>query len=154
MKFKNIKKKSPPAGGNNTKFPSNSRSITENFKSSFPKINHATLFKIYGGALRLFVVLIFAVAVVVVGYDLQKNLQTKQNIDQQRESLNKDLNFWISFLAKHQNYPDAYFQAAVLEYKLRDSSKAKMYLEKGLSLDPNSENGRKIKEFLKNKLYF
>src|SRR3989344_5027434 len=121
MKFKNIKKKSPPAGGNNTKFPSNSRSITENFKSSFPKINHATLFKIYGGALRLFVVLIFAVAVVVVGYDLQKNLQTKQNIDQQRESLNKDLNFWISFLPKHKIYPNDYFKPPVLDFSLGNS---------------------------------
>jgi len=89
-----------------------------------------------------------------VGLDFQNNLQIKQNIDSQREVMDRDLNFWKDFISKHQNYRDAYFQASILEYRLGDTSKAKMYVEKGLSLDPNSKNGRKIEEFLKNKFYF
>lgn len=143
MKFKNIKKE-----GKAKKSPSNSRSIPANFKFSFPKINHVILLKIYHTSLKIFIILVFIVAVVVVGFDFQRNLQAKQNIDIQRKALDKDLNFWESFTSKHQDYRDAYFQASILEYKLGDTSKARMYVQKGLSLDPNSEDGRKIEAFL------
>ena len=146
MKFRNIKKKTKKE-----KSPSNSRTITEHFWLSFPKINSAKLLKLYGGVLKIFVVLIFMVAVVIVGFDFQKNLQIKQNIDSQRETLTRDLNFWENFIAKHKNYRDAYFQASILEYRLGNISKAKMYTEKGLSLDPSSADGKKMEQFLVNK---
>jgi len=123
----------------------------ERFNLSMPKINPVKLFKLYGGILKVLVVFTFIAAVIVVGLDLQKNLQTKQSIDSQRNALTKELSFWEDFTAKHQNYRDAYFQASILEYKLGDTSKAKMYIEKGLSLDPNSENGKKLEQFLMNK---
>lgn len=135
MKFKNIKN-TPPVSVKKNQSPSNSRSITEK------------LLKLYGGILKIFVVFIFIVAVVIVGYDFQKNLQIKQEVDLQREALAHDLNFWEDFISKQQNYRDAYFQASILEYKLGSTSKAKMYVEKGLSLDPNSQDGKKIEEFL------
>lgn len=149
MKFKNIKKKVYLK-----KSPSNSRSIPAKLsflKFSFPKINYAILFKTYRGALKAFVATIFIIAAVIVGIDFQKNLQLKQNIDSQREIVNHGLNFWKDFIIKHQNYPDAYFQLSALEYRLGDISNAKMYLEKGLFLDPNSVNGRKIEQLLVNK---
>jgi hypothetical protein len=62
-----------------------------------------------------------------------------------------DLNFWENFISKHQDYRDAYFQASILEYKLGDTSKAKMYAEKGLFLDPTSAEGKKLEQFLVNK---
>lgn len=143
MKFKNIKKKIYKK-----KSPSNSRTITEpkGFTFSFPKINPI---KLYGRALKVFVVSIFMFTAIIVGYDLQKNLQTKQNIDSQREILIRDLKFWNDFISKNQNYPDAYFQAAVLEYRLGEISKARKYVEKGLFLEPNSIDGRRIEQFLK-----
>lgn len=145
MKFKNIKKKKK------IKSPSNSRKITEHFKLSLPKINYATLLKIYGKILRVFVAFVFILAVIVVGLDLKNNLQTKQGIDSQREVLARDLKFWEDFISRKQDYRDAYFQASILAYKLGNTSKAKEYVEKGLSLDPNSENGKKLKKFLANK---
>jgi hypothetical protein len=63
--------------------------------------------------------------------------------------LENDLIFWQDFIAKHDNFRDAYFQASILEYKLGDITKAKMYNEKGLTLDPNSTDGRKIENLLK-----
>lgn len=143
MKFKNIKKKAKKG-----KSPSNSRGITERYKLSLPKINHVTLLKIYGKVLRVFVVSVFILAVIVVGLDFKNNLQTKQEIDSRREVLNRDLNFWENFLANHRNYRDAYFQASILAYKLGNVSKAKKYVETGLSLDPNSKDGKKIEELL------
>jgi len=147
MKFKNIKNKAKIA-----KFPSNSRSITDKFppfSSPFPKISHAKLIHLYRGALEIFLVFIFIIAATVVGIDLQKNFQTKINIDFQREILGKDLNFWNDFISQHENYPNAYLQASVLEYKLGDISKAKTYIEKGLFLDPNSAEGLKVEQLLK-----
>lgn len=130
MKFKNVKKKKKE------KSPSNSRAISETF------------IKIYRLSLKIFIVFIFLLAIIVVGLDLNANLQAKQAIDLEREELTKDLKFWESFIAKHQDYKDAYFQASILEYKLGDKAKAKMYVEKGLSLDPNSKDGKKIEELL------
>lgn len=138
MKFKNIKK-IPPVGVKKNQSPSNSRSITER------------LLKLYGETLKIFVVFIFIVAVVIIGYDFQKNLQIKQNIDSQKEVVIRDLNFWEDFISKHQNYPDAYFQASILEYRLGNTPKAKTYAERGLVLNPNSEDGKKLEQFLVNK---
>jgi tetratricopeptide (TPR) repeat protein len=146
MKFKNIKKKAKKA-----KSPSNSRTIHEQFKLKLPKVSFAKLVKLYGGVLKYFVIAIFIIAVVIVGYDFQKNLRLKQNIDSQREALTKELNFWKDFISKHQNYRDAYFQASILEYKLGDTLEAKKYVEKGLILDPNSADGKKLEKFLLSK---
>jgi len=146
MKFKNIKKKIYIK-----KSPSNSRTIAEHSKFYFPKVNSIKLIKLYGGALKIFVAAIFVVAAIVVGYDLKNNLQIKQSIDSQREILAHDLNFWENFLSAHKNYRDAYFQASILEYRLGDKSKAKMYLEKGLSLDPPSIDGGKLEQFFADK---
>src|SRR3990167_8601840 len=127
MKFKNKKKKI-----DKKKSPSNSRSITEHFKFSLPKISHITLLKTYHRTLNIFVILIFIVAAIIVGFDFQKNLHLSREIDSQRKTLTYELNFWENFIAKHQNYPHAYFQASRLEYQLGNTSKAKMYVEKGL----------------------
>lgn len=118
--------------------PSNSRTIPD----------PAKLLKIYRLSLKVFIVFIFILTVIVVGLDLHANTQAKQAIDSEKKKLTRELKFWEDFIAKHQDYRDAYFQASILEYKLGNTSAAKNYVKKGLSLDPNSENGRKIEEFL------
>lgn len=133
MKFKNIKK---------DKFPSNFRIIPAS--GGRP----STFIKIYRLSLKIFIAFIFIIAVVIVGLDMQKNIQAKKTIDSEREKLTEELIFWESFIKNHKDYRDAYFQASVLAYKLGNTPKAKAYAEKGLSLDPNSEDGRKIEEFL------
>lgn len=145
MKFKNIKKKLYKK-----KSPSNSRAITESksFKFAFPKISSFKLLKLYKGALKIFVIFTFVITAVIVGLDLQNNLQMKKDIDSQREILIKELSFWEDFISEHQNYRDAYFQASILEYKLGNALKAKEYVGKGLALDPNSQEGKKIEKFL------
>lgn len=133
MKFKNTKKEAKKQ-----KSPSNSRIIPD------PTL----LIKIYRGTLKVFVILSFILVVVIVGLDLDTNVKVKQAIDLEREKLTKELLFWEDFIAEHEDYRDAYFQASILEYKLGNSPKAKMYVEKGLALDPNSQEGRKIEELL------
>jgi tetratricopeptide (TPR) repeat protein len=134
MKFKNIKKEAKKP-----KSPSNPRTIPANSEM---------LLEIYRGSLKIFIVSVFLLAAAIVGMDLQKNLSIKEDIDIQRVSLTRELKFWEDFISKNNDYRDAYFQASILQYKLGNSSKAKMYAEKGLSLDPNSEDGREIEDFL------
>lgn len=137
MKFKNIKK---------DKFPSNFRAIPAFTK--VPAGMPTTFLKMYRLSLKVFIVSIFILAVVVVGLDLNANIRAKQSIDLEREKLTEELIFWESFIESHKDYRDAYLQASILEYKLGNTSKAKTYAEKGLSLDPNSEGGKKIEELL------
>ncbi|MBI4089300.1 MAG: tetratricopeptide repeat protein [Candidatus Levybacteria bacterium] len=144
MKFKNTKKKSK-----RNKSPSNSRSIPAFDKTLARKPD--TFLKMYTLSLKIFVVLIFLLTTVIVGIDLQKNITLKDNIDRQRGDVTRELKFWESFIGKHQDYRDAYFKMSVLEYKLGNISSAKEYVSKGLSLDPNSENGKKLEQFLVNK---
>jgi hypothetical protein len=147
MKFKNIKKKAKVI-----KSPSNSRSIAEkSIKSNFhfPKISHTTLINVYRGSLKVFLFFVFILAATVVGMDFKKNLQMKQNIDSQRMTLEKNLNFWENFILKHQDYRDAYIQASIIEYKLGNTPKARMYVENSLVLDPNSSEGLKVEQLLK-----
>jgi hypothetical protein len=151
MKFKNIKKQEKV---NHRKSPSNSRTIPAKSirsKLSLPKINPAELFRLRGEALKIFVILIFMLTAILVGVDFRNNLRAKQEIDSRRGTLVKNLNFWKDFISKHENYKDAYFQASILEYRLGDTPKARMYAEKGLTLDPNSQDGEKIKQFLEGK---
>jgi len=166
MKFKNIKKKIYKK-----KLPSNSRIIPASAKASTPakatadrssgkpallklflsKINHAFLIRAYHQALKIFVGFIFIVAAIIVGFDFQRNLQLSRKIALQRKTLTNNLAFWENFISQHQNYPDAYFQISGLEYQLGNTSRAKEYVEKGLSLDPNSPSGQKLEKFFVNK---
>lgn len=160
MKFKNIKKKASARGGSGKKekSPSNSRTIPDFaeasagrpalFRLPFPKLSPSKLLRVYRVALKIFIVIIFILAVAIVGLDLDANIKAKQEIDLEREKLTQELKFWENFISKHQDYKDAYFKLSILEYKLGDASKSKMYVEKGLTLDPNSQEGKKIEEFL------
>ncbi len=144
MKFKNIKKKAK-----NTKSPSNSRTIPEPFKFPFPKFTATTFVRFYRGSLKFFIMIIFMSTATVVGLDLYNNLNTKQEIDSQRGKMMLELSFWKDFISERESYRDAYFQASILEYKLGNALQAKNYVKKGLALDPNSEDGRKIEELLR-----
>jgi hypothetical protein len=54
-----------------------------------------------------------------------------------RSILQEDLGLWQGIAQKYPTYRDAYFQASVLAYRLGDSEKQHILLEKTLQLDPN-----------------
>ncbi|MBI2028636.1 MAG: hypothetical protein HYT07_03430 [Candidatus Levybacteria bacterium] len=133
------------------KSPSIYRLITETFRENASKFERRKVFNIYRKSLKYFTVFIFLMAIIFLGFDLRKNIQEKQRLDSEREKILKELNFWKYFISKYDNYRDAYFQTSILEYKLGNKEIAKLYLEKGLKLDPNSEKGKSIKELLDKK---
>ncbi|MDP2637637.1 MAG: tetratricopeptide repeat protein [Candidatus Levybacteria bacterium] len=158
MKFRNIKKNKKPTVEKSKKSPSNSRSIPDFAKASSGKPEHFSssmhnlvkgLPKLWDIGLKITVLVTFIFAVVIVGLDAYRNFQIKQGIDLEREELLKELSFWELFIDEHGDYRDAYFNMSALEYRLGNTSRAKEYAEKGLMLDPNSKNGKKIEDFLR-----
>jgi len=148
MKFKNIKKKSPNNSRNNPDVIDNFLDKTRRIAISLSKINSVKFFRLYGIALKVFFALVFTITAGIVGIDLKNNLQMKMAIDSQREELMRKIFFWEDFMLENDGYRDAYFQVSILEYELGDIAKAKECVEKGLNLDPTSEEGRKIEKFL------
>lgn len=128
-------------------------------KKKFPNIyryipawpDRIIFFRVYRRFLKGFISILFILVIILVWYDLSKNIEQKRVIDKEREKLTNELKFWDNFLAKNKGYRDAYFQASIVEYKLGDSDKARDYVKMGLALDQNSEEGKNILKFLNGK---
>ncbi len=117
-------------------------------KREFPKIYRTITERLNSSKIVVLVLFILAVAIIISGLDLYKNLEAKQKIDKERQEIISEINFWQGIASKYKGYRDAYYQLAVLEYRLKDFDKAKFYLEKALALDPNFEEGRRLRRFL------
>ena len=81
-------------------------------------------------------------------YDLYSNYQNKKKIDLERQEIISKIEKWQGVVNKYKDYRDGYFQLAILEYRLRDFAKSKLYLGKVLSIDPNFEKGRELEKVL------
>lgn len=92
----------------------------------------------------ILVLLVLAVAIVFLGLNLYKSINQKQEIDKERLKITKEVEFWKAVVAKYKDYRDAYFQLALLEYRLGNFKGSKFYLQKTLELDPNFEKGREL----------
>lgn len=67
---------------------------------------------------------------------VQKALEL-QSVVIQRMKLSQDLGLWKGIAQKYPTYRDAYFQAAVLAYRLGDMNAERVLIGKTLQLDPN-----------------
>ena len=95
--------------------------------------------------------LVLLAIIIVVGLDLYKDIKQKEKAEIERREITKELQFWQSVASKYKDFRDAYFQLAVLEYRLGNINGAKYYLQKTLSLDPNFEKGRELEKILSTK---
>ena len=80
-----------------------------------------------------------------------KNFENLSTVVNQRKSIESKINFWQSITQKYDGYKDAYFQIAILEYKLGDFNKSKNANNKALLLDPNFEDAKKLERLLNKK---
>lgn len=113
----------------------------------FPNIIRIFTEKYFLGFLVTF---ILVAMLIVVGLDLYKDIKNQQKIEKERKDVISKIQYWQGIIDKYKDYRDAYFQLAVLEYRLKNFDKAKFYLDKSLSLDPNFEKGRTMEKILKN----
>lgn len=133
---------------------SNVKKVNSKSKFEFPNISlifpARSLFSLSKGKMLLWIwlVLILFLALVLVGFDLYKNYQKNEELLVKREEIVKKIEYWQNVVLKYKDYRDGYFQLAVLEYKLQNFGKAKVYLQKVFELDPNFEEGRKLEKLL------
>lgn len=130
------------------KSPKIYRFIPEPIKRHLSKYSRRKVFNVYRQTLKVFTVFIFVIVIIVLGYDLYNNVQDKKKIDLERAKITREIDFWESFVTKNQDYRDAYLQLAILEYRVRDYSKAKFYLNRALSIDPNFEKAKEMERVL------
>ena len=111
----------------------------------FPNIIRIFTEKYFLGFIVSFVLV---VVLAIVGLDLYKDIKNQQKIEKERKDVISKIQYWQEVIDKYNDYRDAYFQLAVLEYRLRDFDRAKFYLKKTLELDPNFEKGREFEKIL------
>lgn len=112
----------------------------------FPRIFRSFTEKYFLASLISFALILI---IIIVGLDLYKDIKEKQKNDKERQEIIKELQFWEAVVGKYKDYRDAYFQLALLEYRLGDFNESNFYLEKALSLDPNFKEGIRLVEILR-----
>lgn len=124
-------------------FPNNLRLITENFVVKFFLRKQILLLTIIASILIILTIL-------VVALDLSNNYIRNQKYIGERESIQKEIRFWESVLQKYPDYRDAYYELAVLNYRLKDIDKSRKNINKALRIDPNFKEGNEFKKYFKN----
>jgi len=147
-KIKNLASRRSGKKSKTHKSPRIYRFIPDIFDKHASKFNRKQVFGAYSNALRIFTLLIFAIAIFILAYDLKKNIEAKEKIDLERADISKEISFWQSFLKKNNDYRDGYLRLSILEYKIGDYGKARFYLGKALEIDPNFEKGKELEKAL------
>jgi tetratricopeptide (TPR) repeat protein len=163
MKFKNIKstkrKKAPPVrkppkkkigeSGKKPQFPNIYRFITERlvFRLSWrPKLSKPAVLVL--ALISILISLVLVVGIAVFTVQAYQNFNQTLQINNQRQTLQGKANFWQAISDKYDGYKDAYFQKALLEYKLGQIDEAKLDNQKALLLDPNFTDAKKLEVIL------
>lgn len=132
----------------NFKFPKIYRFITDSLAGVSRFFNSLSLGRRAIIFFISFLSLIFALTLITISSDAYKNILEERKIEQERGEISRKIQYWESIATKYQGYRDAYFQLAVLEYKLRDFEKSMSYLKKVLEIDPNFQEGRKLEKLI------
>ena len=89
----------------------------------------------------------------LVGFDVLGNLHKMTQLNNQWQGIVLQINYWQKVVDKYKDYRDGYFQLAILEYRLGQKEKSRMYLKEVFRLDPNFEKGRELEKILNSKPY-
>ncbi|MGH7246048.1 MAG: hypothetical protein ACREGI_03885 [Candidatus Levyibacteriota bacterium] len=105
----------------------------KNIKHLFPKnyrfITERTFW------LRVITVLGIAV-IILLGVQFFGVYRRWQQIENSRQALLAKIALWDDIVVKFPGYRDAYFQLAILAYRVGDREKEKEYIQKVLAIDP------------------
>lgn len=131
-------------------FPKIYRIITEPFhlfKKSKNK-NSKIFKKLKFQGLVTFYIVITAL-ILLLSFDLLISLQKQKEINFERTKIQSEIKLWEAISVKYQGYKEAYYQLALLNYRIGEIDKAKFYINKALYLDPNFEKARDLQKTLR-----
>jgi tetratricopeptide (TPR) repeat protein len=123
-----------------SQFPSISRFITE--KISIPQLVAAKV------ALACLLSLLLLCAIVNQSLTLKNNLKDLSQITQERQNIQKEIAYLEKESEKHKAYADIYLKIASLEYRLGNTKNSSIFLEKAFAIDPYTEQGRVLGEYI------
>ena len=123
-----------------SQLPSIFRFITEKISPS-----HLAAAKITLTCLLLFFLL---GAIINQSLILRNNLKDLAQTTQERKSIQKEIAYWEKVSEEHKTYADIYLKIASLEYRLGNTKESSMFMEKALAIDPNTEQGRVLGEYI------
>lgn len=114
-------------------FPKNYRTITERTVSS----------------IVIMAVVSLILFITLLATQIFKDYREFERISKERVKLNSNLNSWSSILDRFPGYSDASFNIALTYFQLNNLSKARQYLSKTFSFDPNYPGAGKLDTELK-----
>ena len=129
------------------KFPNIYRTITERFKNISKK--NSKIFKKLKSQWLVTSYLVTAVLILILSFDLLNSLQKQKEINFEKTKIQSEIKLWEALSEKYQGYKEAYYQLALLNYKIGEIDKAKFYVNKALYLDPNFENAKSLQKILR-----
>lgn len=94
----------------------------------------------------LLLILIFKASV-----ELSDSVNKLEVRNVQRNSTFQKINFWQNIVNKYSRYPDGFMALALLEYRVGDKTKATLYAEKAIALNPNSSEAKTIRKMVEEK---
>lgn len=140
-----------------SQFPNIYRFITEskllkNIKKIEFKLiwqsKHHKYFYYFLAFLSVLTTLIFLFGIVMFTSSFYQKAAEYRKISLERKNTQEKINFWKSIANKYEGYKDAYFQIALLEFRLGNTKNALEYNKKALLLDPNFEDSKKLQILL------
>ena len=81
--------------------------------------------------------------------DILNTLQKQKELNFEKEKIKSEIKLWEDLSKKYPGYSEAYFQLAVLNYRLGEFKNSKYYADKALYLDPDFEKARNLREKLR-----
>ena len=96
----------------------------------------------------LIVLSILILQLVQLGQMLYKNYYDAQLKKAQKRTIEAEIMRWEQIVRDRPNYRDAYFELAVLTYRLGHLEETKKYLARVFELDPNYQPARELEKTL------
>lgn len=101
---------------------------------------------------RLLVILLVAsillLHLVLFAQNLYSDYQETKRREAEKQAIEAEIAKWEQVVRQRPNYRDAYFELAVLTYRLGRLAETRFYLRHVFDLDPNFEPARKLEENL------
>ena len=93
--------------------------------------------------------LVLLLTVITAGLSLYGHLQQKKDLYNKKSAILSQIQIWQEIVNKYKDYRDGYLTLAILEYRIGESDKARLYLKQTLSIDPNFGKARDLEKILR-----
>lgn len=134
--------------GNKQKVTSNSAK-KEGLRLKSPQIfRKITAEALWRWLIALIIVSFLLLQVVQLAKTLYQNYYDAQLKQAEKQQLENEVNRWRQIVSLRPDYRDAYFELAVLAYRLNHIEESKQYLAKVFELDPNYQPARELEKAL------